>query len=246
MTGLILSAFSILDQTQVYSQSTFSFIFICYPPPEWSNEYTSDWSAEWSSDKMTKEHIPNSGIVFSTTDTCDAPCESVQNVAKTSGNAEKVLPATVRNSLQVRLLWCLQKPDNSQGSGRELKVWGFRAVRSDVCRRKKRRSSLPTAQHGLRPNSGGWYTWLRTFLDIRTFTHPTQGTSREWSLDYTSINSLAAQPDFCTAGMCLQRQRYMWLMEQSLHLRREKRKILLCQPWSPFLSTWMIHNAQQE
>lgn len=105
--------------------------------------------------------------------------------------------------------------------------WGLEqswrsALSSDVGRRKQQRSSLPNAQHGSWPNSGGWYTGLGTFLDIRIFAHPTQGTSREWSLDYTSINSLAAQPDSCTAGKRLQRQRYMRVMEQSLHLRREK------------------------
>ncbi len=113
-------------------------------------------------------------------------------------------------------------PGVSLGSGAQLKVWGFRAVRSDVCWRKQRRSPVPTAQDGSRPNSGGWYTFGWEFLDIRIVTHPTQGTLREWSLDYTSLNSLAARPDSCAAAKCLQRQRYMRLMEQSLNLRREK------------------------
>ncbi len=73
--------------------------------------------------------------------------------------------------------------------------------------------------HGqiLEADTLGW-----KFLDIWIVTHPTQGTLREWSLDYTSINSLAARPDSCAAGKCLQRQRYMWVMEQSLNIRREK------------------------
>lgn len=42
-----------------------------------NNEYTSDWLVILTDDYSAKEHIPNSGIVFSMMDTCNATCETV-------------------------------------------------------------------------------------------------------------------------------------------------------------------------